>query len=106
MDKNDLGVRLVRKVLYLQWDCFGEEYICDSFKRAGIVVEMYPLPYGSVSMRHDEEFESELTVHISASAYEFVFSFNQLLFDNSVEPIVIPIINNKQSIIKTLFWVT
>lgn len=71
-----IGVRLVRKVLYLQWDCFCEEYICDSFKRAGLIVEMYSLPYGKVSMRHDEEFESELTVHISASAYEFVFSFN------------------------------
>lgn len=76
MDKNDLGVKLVRKVLYLQWDCFCEEYICDSFKRAGMTVEMYPLPYGKVSMRHDEEFESELAAHISAPEYEFVFSFN------------------------------
>lgn len=65
----------MRKILYLQWDCFGEEYICDSFKRAGLEVEMYPLPYGKISMRHDENFERELGEHLSGG-YEFVFSFN------------------------------
>lgn len=65
----------MRKVLYLQWDCFGEEYICDSFQRAGLEVEMYPLPYGKISMRHDENFEKELGEHLSGG-YEFVFSFN------------------------------
>ena len=66
----------MRKVLYLQWDCFGEEYICASFKRAGLDVEMYALPYGRVSMRRDEAFETGLVEHLSAGAYEFVFSFN------------------------------
>lgn len=66
----------MRKVLYLQWDCFGEEYICESLKRAGMDVEMYPLPYGKVSMRHDEEFEGQLEKHVSENEYEFVFSFN------------------------------
>lgn len=66
----------MRKVLYLQWDCFGEEYICESLKKAGLGVEMYPLPYGKVSMRHDEEFENELKKHLAREEYEFVFSFN------------------------------
>lgn len=65
----------MRKVLYMQWDCFGEEYICDSLKRAGLEVEMYPLPYGETSMRHDEAFEKALAEHLSGG-YEFVFSFN------------------------------
>ncbi|MGN0132284.1 MAG: glycosyltransferase [Lachnospiraceae bacterium] len=65
----------MRKVLYLQWDCFGEEYICDSFRRGGLDVEMYPLPYGKISMRHDEIFEKELEEHLQ-NQYEFVFSFN------------------------------
>lgn len=66
----------MRKVLYLQWDCFCEEYICDSFKKSGFEVEMYPLPYGKISMRHDESFEKALMEHLSAGAYDFVFSFN------------------------------
>ena len=65
----------MRKVLYMQWDCFGEEYICESLKRAGLEVEMYPLPYGKTSMRHDETFEKALEEHLSGG-YEFVFSFN------------------------------
>lgn len=66
----------MKKVLYLQWDCFCEEYICDSFKKAGLSVEMYPLPYGKVSMRHDEDFESKLEDHLGGGEYEFIFSFN------------------------------
>lgn len=65
----------MKKILYLQWDCFGEEYICDSFKRAGMYVEMYPLPYGKISMRHDEVFEKELEEYLE-NDFEFVFSFN------------------------------
>lgn len=66
----------MKKVLYLQWDCFGEEYICDSLKKAGLDVEMYPLPYGKVSMRRDKDFESGLENHLAGGEYEFVFSFN------------------------------
>lgn len=66
----------MRKVLYLQWDCFCEEYICDSFGKAGLTVEMYPLPYGKVSMRHDEAFEKEFEAHLEKDSFEFVFSFN------------------------------
>jgi len=66
----------MRKVLYLQWDCFGEEYICESFKMAGLDVDLYPLPYGKVSMRHDEEFENNLENYLTDREYEFVFSFN------------------------------
>ena len=66
----------MRKVLYLQWDCFCEEYICEAFKRAGIAAEMYPIPYGKTSMRHDENFENQLVNYIFASGFEFVFSFN------------------------------
>ena len=63
------------KVIYLQWDCFGEEYICKSFRRAGLDVEMYPIPYGKVSMRHDEAFEAVLSQKLE-NDFDFVFSFN------------------------------
>jgi spore maturation protein CgeB len=66
----------MRKILYLQWDCFGEEYICDSFQRAGLCVINYPLPYGKVSMRHDEKFEQDFEETLQKDNYEFVFSFN------------------------------
>ncbi len=66
----------MRKVLYLQWDCFCEEYICDSLKKGGFGVEIYSLPYGEISMRHNEAFEEALMEHLAGSAYEFVFSFN------------------------------
>lgn len=73
--KKPIGEENVRKVLYMQWDCFGEEYICDSFRRAGFDVEMYSLPYGKISMRHDASFEEALEEHLGGG-YEFVFSFN------------------------------
>lgn len=66
----------MRKVLYLQWDCFGEEYICASFKKAGLDVEIYPIPYGKIGLRHDEVFENDLQNKVSGKDYEFVFSFN------------------------------
>ena len=66
----------MRKILYLQWDCFCEEYICASFQRAGIKVEKYAIPYGKVSMREDEIFEQELSGKIGEDDYEFIFSFN------------------------------
>ena len=52
------------KVLYLQWDCFGEEYICDSFKKNGLDVELYSIPYGHTSMRRDEAFEKKLSIYL------------------------------------------
>lgn len=63
------------KVLYLQWDCFGEEYICDSFKKAGLTVEKYPIPYGKMALRSDEAFETALKQRLE-SGCDFVFSFN------------------------------
>lgn len=66
----------MRKILYLQWDCFGEEYICDSFRRQGYDVEAYPIPYGKFTLRHDEDFERKLTEKLSGKEYEFVYSFN------------------------------
>lgn len=66
----------MRKIMYLQWDCFGEEYICDSFRRQGYDVESYPIPYGKITLRHDEDFERKLTEKLSSDHYEFVYSFN------------------------------
>lgn len=64
------------KVLYLQWDCFGEEYICDCFKKNGLDVESYSIPYGHTSMRRDEAFEKKLEEHYENGEYLFAFSFN------------------------------
>lgn len=66
----------MRKVLYLQWDCFCEEYLCESLSGAGLCIDKFPVPYGSSDMRHNETYEAELKNYLNRNDYEFVFSFN------------------------------
>lgn len=68
----------MRKVLYLKWDCFCEEYIVAALRKEGFEVELYPIPYGKadVSLRRNEEIEKALKDKIGDGKYEFVFSFN------------------------------
>ena len=67
---------MMRKVLYLKWDCFCEEYICDSLSRSGLQVDKYSIPYGKADMRYNEDFQLQLKECLNQNAYEFVFSFN------------------------------
>ena len=68
----------MRKVLYLKWDCFCEEYILSALRKEGFEVELYGIPYGKadVSLRRNEELENAFSEKVGNGSYEFVFSFN------------------------------
>ena len=64
------------RILVLEWDSFGQEYITEEFERAGCEVEYYPWPFGSVPMRENEELCQKLLQHLKTRNYHFVFSLN------------------------------
>lgn len=64
------------KILILDWDSFGKEYIIDEFIKAGAGTTVYPWPFGSEDMRENEKLESALEKKIKEENAEIVFSLN------------------------------
>lgn len=64
------------KILMLEWDSFGTEYIIDAFKQADCMVEMYPWPFGEQEMRENEELCKTLEHRLNNEDVSFVFSLN------------------------------
>lgn len=64
------------KILMLEWDSFGQEYIYKEFTDAGCAVEIYPWPYGDVDMRENPELVKALEEKIAECGCDFVFSLN------------------------------
>lgn len=64
------------KILILEWDSFGEEYISDAFRDAGCEVDRYAWPYGREPMRENKRLEEALTEYIRSRNFHFIFSFN------------------------------
>lgn len=64
------------KILILEWDSFGEEYISDAFRDAGCEVDCYAWPYGREPMRENERLEEALMEYIRGRNFHFIFSFN------------------------------
>lgn len=64
------------KVLMLEWDSFGQEYIEQEFQRAGCCVELYKWPFGTQEMRENKNLCEQLIQKIKTSDVSFVFSLN------------------------------
>jgi len=64
------------KVLMLEWDSFGQEYIHREFLRLGCIVDVYLWPFPAENMRENEEVCNSLIHRICESKYDFVFSLN------------------------------
>lgn len=64
------------RILILEWDSFGHEYMMDAYERAGCRVECFPWPFGTESMRENPKLEQSLMDHLRNKNYHFVFSFN------------------------------
>ena len=39
------------KILILEWDSFGHEYIVDAFQQEACEIDCFPWPFGEESMR-------------------------------------------------------
>lgn len=64
------------KILMLEWDSFGQEYIRTEFENAGCLVEIYEWPFGKQDMRDNEPLYEQLIQKIKTDEISFVFSLN------------------------------
>ena len=64
------------KILILEWDSFGHEYIVDALHQEACEIDYFPWPFGEESMRENPELENKLSDHMKVENYYFVFSFN------------------------------
>lgn len=74
---NTIHIKVITlRILFLEWDSFGNEYIASAFEKAGCTIEYFSWPYGSEQMRENEVLEKTLSDYIGSRNYHFVFSFN------------------------------
>jgi len=64
------------KILMLEWDSFGQEYIRQEFFYAGCQIEILGWPFGTENMRENEELCNTLKQKIRECSCDFVFSLN------------------------------
>lgn len=63
------------KILFLDWDSFGNEDMVWNLKRLGHTVHMYPFSKDSL-LRKNKSVQEPMIEHIRKNGYDFVFSFN------------------------------
>lgn len=61
-------------ILYLDWPCFGKQYILHAFKEAGHNVICFSHP--DYQLRNSSEFEISFANHLAKHSIDFCFSFN------------------------------
>ena len=64
------------KILMLEWDSFGQEYIRQEFQVAGCEVMIYNWPFGTEDMRENRELCEGTIREIQNNEIDFVFSLN------------------------------
>lgn len=64
------------KVLWLEWDSFGQEYIRQELQAAGCQITIYPWNCQQENMRKNESLTKELKKVLLENTYHFVFSLN------------------------------
>lgn len=64
------------KILLLEWDSFGQEYVAEAFRQNGCEVENYSWPFGKQEMRENAGLCSELAKRLRNGDISFVFSLN------------------------------
>lgn len=64
------------KILMLNWDSFGQEYIYKEFINANCNISVYEWPFGTENMRENPVLSDALAQQIKDSNCDFVFSLN------------------------------
>lgn len=64
------------KVLVLEWDSFGHEYMMEALETEGCEICYVPWPFGETSMRDNPDLEARLSSRMESENVHFVFSFN------------------------------
>lgn len=66
----------MKKILFVEWNSFGNAAITQAFEAIGYQVDSYYLDQKNTDTRRDEEAAGELVLGIMGKGYYFVFSFN------------------------------
>lgn len=66
----------MKKLLFIEWNSFGNAYIKQAFEATGYQVDCFALDQRNIDTRRDEESAKELALAIMGKGYRFVFSFN------------------------------
>lgn len=64
------------KILLLEWDSFGQEYVTDAFLQNDCEIENYPWPFGKQEMRENHGLCEALENRLRNGDISFVFSLN------------------------------
>lgn len=64
------------KILMLEWDSFGQEYLTEEFNKVGCEVEIYKWPFGKEDMRENVNLRNVLIDKLQKCKTDFIFSFN------------------------------
>ena len=66
----------MKKILFLEWDSFGNPFMKSAFREAGFSVADFPFPQSTVNTRNDEKLATDLAKKIMEEDADAVFSFN------------------------------
>lgn len=66
----------MKKILFIEWNSFGNAYIKQAFEAIGYQVDCFVLDQRNIDTRRDEESAKELALAMMGKGYMFVFSFN------------------------------
>ncbi len=64
------------KILLLEWDSFGQEYVAEAFRQNECETEHYPWPFGKQEMRENDTLCRELENRLRNGDVSVVFSLN------------------------------
>lgn len=64
------------KILFLEWNSFGNDYIIEAFKKQGYMVECMTFPRETEDVRNGAKLTEKLAMKIMKERPAFVFSFN------------------------------
>lgn len=66
----------MKKLLFIEWNSFGNAYIKQAFGAIGYQVDCFALDQRNTDTRRDEESAGKLALAMVGKGYRFVFSFN------------------------------
>lgn len=65
-----------KKILYLEWKSFGNDYMIAALQKKGYETDIFPFPRETENTRLSEELATKIAEKLLAANYHYVFSFN------------------------------
>lgn len=65
-----------KRILYLEWKSFGNDYMIAALKMKGYEIDVFPFPRETENTRLSEELATKIAERLLKVRYDYVFSFN------------------------------